>query len=140
LDEWEQESKALTQLSAEEQAKRCLSKQTVFGWRMTIRTFMDLTKELLDEGARFVLSEKFSQDPLEEHFGRQRAAGGANENPNYYQFEKQEVSMNVMSSELINDLTGSNVTSKNSAPLDIKDQRTLPRKTTTRKRSSKDNK
>jgi len=37
-----------------------------------------------------VLSEKFSQDPIEEHFGRQRRGGGANENPTYYQFQKQE--------------------------------------------------
>ena len=107
---------------------------------LLVRTFMDLTKELLNEGARFVLSEKFSQDPLEEHFGRQRAAGGANENPTYLQFEKQEVSLNLMSSELINDLLGSNVSSKDTRPLDINDQRTLPRKELVRKKAIKDTK
>ena len=33
------------------------------------------------EGGLFLLSERFSQDPLENYFGKQRARGGRNENP-----------------------------------------------------------
>ena len=38
------------------------------------------------DGVDFLLSEKFSQDPLEEHFARQRKKGGCNENPTVEQF------------------------------------------------------
>jgi len=33
----------------------------------------------------FLLSERISQDPLENYFGQQRARGGRNENPNLLQ-------------------------------------------------------
>jgi len=76
-----------------------------------------------------LLSEKFSQDPIEEHFGRQRRGGGANENPTYYQFQKQEIALNVMSSELIHDLRGNTSgRDKENKKLDINDTRKLPHK------------
>ena len=41
-----------------------------------------MTKELLSEdGVEYVLSEKFTQDPIEEYFSKQRRAGGASDNP-----------------------------------------------------------
>ena len=82
---------------------------------------MELTKSLLGEGVMFILSEKFSQDPLEEHFAEEVAR--ANENPTYYQFQKQELALNVMNSELISDLRG-NISGKDNASsktLDIND-------------------
>ena len=77
----------------------------------------------------FILSEKFSQDPLEEHFGRQRRRGGCNENPTYDQFQKNELMLNVMKSNLISDLCGNTSgRSQNIEALDINDKRKLPRK------------
>ena len=41
-----------------------------------VNSFVNLAKMLLqEEGAKFLLSEKFSQDPLEEHFSRHRRMG-----------------------------------------------------------------
>ncbi len=65
-------------------------------------SFVDLSKELLaKDGVCFLLSEKFSQDPLEEHFGRQRRKGGCNDNPNLLEFGRQELAINVMKSEML---------------------------------------
>ena len=41
-----------------------------------------MAKPLLQEDdVRYLLSEKLSQDPLEEHFARQRRISGCDENP-----------------------------------------------------------
>ena len=34
----------------------------------------------------FFLSDKLNQDPIEEHFGRIRSAGGASDNPTFEQY------------------------------------------------------
>ena len=51
--------------------------------------------------AKFLLSEKFSQDPLEEHFARQRRRGGSCENPSFYAFGNL---LNVVQSNLIKEM------------------------------------
>lgn len=45
---------------------------------------MELTRYLLklpEVSGHYLLSERFSQDPIENYFGRQRAAGGYSQNP-----------------------------------------------------------
>lgn len=39
---------------------------------------------MLEEGAEFVLTHNFNQDPLEQYFGLLRHKGGANQNPTVY--------------------------------------------------------
>lgn len=49
-----------------------------------MHSFVDVTKYLLTkhkEDGLFLLSERFSQDPLENYFGQQRARGGRSDNP-----------------------------------------------------------
>ena len=58
------------------------------------------------EGVNFLFSEKFSQDPLEEHFAKQRKNGSWNENPTVEQFPQQEGLLNVTSSDLMTSLRG----------------------------------
>ena len=41
---------------------------------------------LQEPGVEFILSEKFSQDPLEEYFSKQRGIGGRHDNPSVKQF------------------------------------------------------
>ena len=57
------------------------------------------------DGVGFLLSEKFSQDPLE-HFAKQRKKGGCNENPTVEQLAQQEVLLNVMNFDLVTSLRG----------------------------------
>ena len=52
------------------------------------------------------MSEKFSQDPLEEYFGRQRRKGGCNDNPNLIEFGRQWLAINVMRSEMLHLIAG----------------------------------
>ena len=52
---------------------------------------MELVKKFLTlDGVSYFLSNKLNQDPLEEHFGRQRACGGANDNPTLEQYAQNE--------------------------------------------------
>lgn len=76
--------------TATDRAKEFLSHRTYKGLIMTIISFKEATKYLLDNGIDFALSNKFCQDPLEAHFGRYRGLGQRSENPNLYTFGYQE--------------------------------------------------
>ena len=55
-----------------------------------VNSFENLAKELLVEyEGKFLLSEKFSQDPLQEHFARQKCRDVCCENPSLYAFDNQ---------------------------------------------------
>ena len=52
-----------------------------------VYSFIDLAKSLLTlDGSRFLLSEWFTQDPVEAFFGKQRARGGRSDNPTAKRF------------------------------------------------------
>ena len=97
-----------------------------------VKSFIAIAKELLlEDGSRFILSEKFSQDPLEEHFAKQHLREGCNDNPDLSQFGNQELILNVMSSGLIKELRGNTRSAnRNEQPLDVHDMRQLPKKRT----------
>ena len=44
-------------------------------------SFTELAPKLLNDGLQYLLSEVFSQDPLEAYFSRQRHRGGSCDNP-----------------------------------------------------------
>ena len=69
-----------------EKAKMYLSHQTDEGLRITSRSLIEATKFLLREGFQFVLTERFCQDVVEEYFGRQRAMGRRDDNPDLKMF------------------------------------------------------
>ena len=54
-----------------------------------MKSFTKLVKELLSvPGVQYVLSGKFSQDPLEIYFSKQRGCGGNDENPTALDFNR----------------------------------------------------
>lgn len=55
---------------------------------------------------KYLLSEKFSQDPLEEYFSKQRQRGGANENPSLQEVNRNFVGLTVAGNDLVKVLTG----------------------------------
>lgn len=61
---------------------------------------------LKQQGVKFLLSERFSQDPVEAFFGQQRAKGGRNDNPTVQQFCKTTVSLRVQGSAALDPLRG----------------------------------
>ena len=66
--------------------KMFISKQTYNGFIISYKSLIGCIKFLLDEGAEYILSERFCQDILEEYFGNQRKLGMKNENPDINQF------------------------------------------------------
>ncbi|XP_035690813.1 uncharacterized protein LOC118425822 [Branchiostoma floridae] len=96
LREWEEEAHGTPNLSKDDRNRMCLSKQTLEGLRITVASFTTLTKVLLQEdGVRYVLSEKFTQDPLEQHFSKQRHRCGANEHPTVMEYGRNELNILV---------------------------------------------
>ena len=52
----------------------------------SVKSFVEMTKYLLSQSGGdelFLLSERFSQDPLENYFGKQRARGRRSDNPSF---------------------------------------------------------
>lgn len=50
---------------------------------------------LIQPGIKFILSERFCQDPVELFFGKQRAQGARNDNPTVHQFLENTVSLRI---------------------------------------------
>ena len=64
-----------------------ISQQTNHCLRMTVHSFIEVTKFLLSEGMEYVLSERFSQDLIEEYFGHHQAQNGYGDNPTVQSFD-----------------------------------------------------
>ena len=58
------------------------------------------------DGVKLLLSEQLSQDPLEEYFSKQRAKGGADENPTLKTFHRNFLDLNVAGDELVRVVNG----------------------------------
>ena len=90
---------------------------------------MALSKKLFREYPDeyiFVLSEKYLQDSLEEHFAEHCRRGGCSDNSTVDQFQDQALYLNVMKSGLIDNLHGntSGIGVRN-PEIDIRDTRKL---------------
>ena len=87
LDKWESEALSREGASKTENRKRCISQQTLEGLRITVNSFTELGPKLLQlPGVKYLLSEVFSQDPLERYFSKQRHRGGSKDNPTVDEF------------------------------------------------------
>ena len=70
-------------------------------------TVKEMTKFLLSKDTTlYILSERISQDPLENYFGRQRACGGRNENPTLQQCIQNSAPLRIQSSHTLNPVRG----------------------------------
>lgn len=95
----------------------------------SVHAFHDLAKQLLSEdGVDYVSSDKFNQDPLEEHFGKQRSRGGSNENPSLKEYMDNERKLLVAKSEMIRVMRGNTRGRQEEQTIDITDDRLLPKR------------
>ncbi len=85
LEEWKK-SVDSTPYKASEKAKMFISLQTFEGLKLTSYSVIEATQFLLQNGLDFVLTNRFNQDIVEEHFGRQRSFGRCSDNPTLQQF------------------------------------------------------
>lgn len=67
--------------TAQARSNMFISWQTYEGLQITVHSFKEVCKFLLEHGVRYILSERFFQDDLENYFGRQRAIGSRRDNP-----------------------------------------------------------
>ncbi len=84
--------------SDSERAKMFLSQQTYNGIKVTVRSLVECTKYLLQNGLQYVLSSKFNQDPLEQHFGRHRMLARRSTNPTVQAYGYQERKLSLQRS------------------------------------------
>ena len=63
-----------------------ISWQSYEGLQITVLSFKEICKFLLEHGVPYILSERFSQDDVENYFGRQRAIGRRCDNPTVRDF------------------------------------------------------
>ena len=67
------------------QARMFLSHQTFEGMKISIYSMIALTKFLLGAGLKFVSTNHFCQDPVEQYLGKQRGIGRS-DNPTMFTF------------------------------------------------------
>ena len=63
-----------------------ISWQTFEGLKITVHSIIEAVKFLLQLHVKYVLTERFCQDPLENYFGQQRAIGARKDNPSVCDF------------------------------------------------------
>uniref|UniRef100_A0A1X7TM73 Transposable element P transposase-like RNase H C-terminal domain-containing protein n=1 Tax=Amphimedon queenslandica TaxID=400682 RepID=A0A1X7TM73_AMPQE len=98
LKSWEEQVQTRIDLKASERKKLLLSDETLLGVRMSAYSLIDLVKFLFTiPSVNSFLSERLSQDPLENYFGQQRQRG-VNENPTCDEFLKNNQALRVVSS------------------------------------------
>ena len=54
--------------------------------KITVNSIIEATQFLLQHQIKYVLTERFCQDPLEDYFGRQRSLGSGKDNPSMADF------------------------------------------------------
>ena len=63
-----------------------ISWQTFEGLKIAVHSIIEAVKFLLQHYVKYVLTEKFSQDPLEIYLGQQKAIGAQKDNPSIHDF------------------------------------------------------
>lgn len=128
LVEWSKEGASC--IRKKERQKLCLSKETMDGLMITgtqncfqfyffdtpffyaVKSFVELAPQLLSlPNSPYLLSEVFSQDPLERYFSRQRHRGGSCDNPYACQVVENAATL-VQQQSVYHDLKTMNVQSE----------------------------
>lgn len=74
----------------------------MYGLRLTVHSFVDMITELLKiPGVKYVLTNKASQDDVEEHFFKHRSGGGANDNPSALDYQKNELKIQICKIDML---------------------------------------
>ena len=104
--------------------------QSIFLIIILVRSFIDLAKVLLElEDVEYFLSDKLNQDPLEEHFGKQRMRGGGSDSPTLEQYGQNERKIIVAKSDMLTVMRGNTRgKQRDEHKIDIHDTRELPKR------------
>ena len=97
----------------------------------TVKYFVEMTRTLLSHpkaGDLFILSERLSQDPVENYFGKQRACGGRSDNPTFHQCLQNASSLRLHKSVALNPVRGNCRQKRRLCEDEIIDDSPLPRR------------
>mgnify|MGYP002803942685 CR=1 FL=1 len=83
---WKEEISKREGFTPDQMAQMFISVQTYEGLQISVKSLIECTKFLLENGVSYVLSERYMQDCLEEYFGHQRQRGQRSDNPDAVQF------------------------------------------------------
>lgn len=84
---------------------------------VSVKSFVNLAKELLRlPNVRFLLSERFNQDPLEEFLSKQKGMGGGCDNPTVRQFQHYALKLQVAGAPAVMASTRSNCQVRRNEP------------------------
>ena len=93
-----------------------------------VKSFVELGPSLLRQpGINYLLSEVFSQDPLEKYFSHQRHRGGGADHPTIEQFRENSATL-IQQQCIYKDLKSLNVESKTQAEILSEVAQPLPKR------------
>ena len=95
FEKWLQTIEETDEISKEDKSKMFISKQTFEGYKITVNSIIELIRFLLLNGVKYVLTERFMQDVLEEYFGYQRSHGRRCDNPMASEFGYNDQIINM---------------------------------------------
>ena len=96
-----------------------------------VKSFVEMVKYLLSQpGTKgcYILSEHFSQDPLENYFGQQRARGGRCQNPTIQACLTSAQSLRVQGSVSMTPIRGNSSRKKRLFPEEVIDDSPLAKR------------
>ena len=100
FNDWKQSVKQRQgEFRESDRSKMMLSHQTLTGLKLTVNSIVECVR--FSEGAQFVLTHKFNQDPLEEHFGHYRHKGGSQQNPTIASVQHTMTNLRAVGSQAI---------------------------------------
>ena len=74
---------------------------------LLVKLYIELVRTLIREDQwKYILSKKFSQGSLEQHFEKHRRSDGCSDNPQLDVFMQQEVALGLLNSDMISKFTG----------------------------------
>ena len=98
-----------------------------FNFNPTVTSFCELAPKLVSNSSRYLLSEVFSQDPIERYFSKQRHRGGGNENPTVEQFRINSAIL-MQQQQISHDLKTMNVQADKNAEVTLPIDEPLPKR------------
>ena len=82
---------------------------------------------MLEQGASFVMTYNFNQDPLEQHFSHYRHKGGASNNPSVYDVRNTMTQLRAVGAQALNPKRG-NISYNPNSDENVIENTKLPRK------------
>ena len=87
FQKWEENTqKRVGNYTKTDREKMFISRPTYVGLIISTHSLVECTQFLLSKGIKYILSERFCQDVVEEYFGHQRKLGRRSDNPDIVQF------------------------------------------------------